>query len=48
MNQGLLTSIFSWFQHPLSSEGTIGDWLAGLVLVLILAFLWTQVVRQID
>jgi hypothetical protein len=47
MNQGLLASIFSWGQHPLSSKGTVGNWLAGLVLVLIVAFLWAQVVRQI-
>lgn len=46
--RGLVSGIFDWGQHPLYSRGTLLDWGAGLVLVLILAFLWKTVVDRID
>jgi hypothetical protein len=45
---GLVSQILAWGTHPMASEGTIGDWLAGIVLILIASFLWAQVIRQID
>lgn len=45
---GMLTEMQDWGTHPLNSNGTIFDWLAGVVLILIVAFLWAQVVREID
>jgi hypothetical protein len=47
MNQGIITKIFSWITHPSESEdGTVIEWFAGLVLILIVSFLWSTVVRQ--
>lgn len=44
---GLVTKIFAWIGHPSNSEGDVTEWAAGLILILILAFLWSTVVRQI-
>ena len=46
--KGLISGIFAWGQHPLYSEGTVADWFAALVLLLIAAFLWKTVVDRID
>ncbi len=45
--RGVINGIFAWGQHPLYSEGTLWEWGAGLVLILILAFLWTTVLAKI-
>jgi hypothetical protein len=45
---GVIGSTFEWLQHPLYSKGTMFDWGAALVLVLILAFLWKTVIDKID
>jgi hypothetical protein len=46
MEQGLVSKIFSWGSSASYSDTTTQQWLAGLALVLILAFLWSTVVRQ--
>lgn len=46
--KGIVSGIFDWGQHPLYSQGTLVEWGAGLVLVLILAFLWKTVVDRIE
>jgi hypothetical protein len=45
--KGLISQTLDWISHPDFSEATPGVWAAGLVLVLIFAFLWSTVVRQI-
>lgn len=47
MGNGLIGKIFAWGQSPLYSDTTVNEWLAGLGVVIILAFLWTTVLRQI-
>jgi hypothetical protein len=47
MQQGLLTKIISWGTHPTYSEGTSIDWFAGLILVLLISFLWARVTQQL-
>lgn len=47
MQEGLLADFFGWVSHPIYSDGNVGDWLAGIVLLLIAAFLWSTVVRRI-
>jgi hypothetical protein len=45
---GLISQTLNWITHPqYSEEGSPSTWAAGLVLVLILSFLWTMVIRQI-
>jgi ABC-type phosphate transport system permease subunit len=44
----MIAKIFDWLQSPVESEATISEWAAGLVLILIVSFLWSTVVRQID
>ena len=40
--------IFGWIQHPsIDTDTDPSDWLLGLVLILLLSFLWSRVVRQI-
>lgn len=43
---GLISKLFKWGSTPLTSEGTSIQWAAALVLILILSFLWSTVVRQ--
>lgn len=45
MNSGLLSKILNWVEHPTFSEGTPTEWVAGLVLILMVSFLWSTVVR---
>lgn len=47
MNQGLIGKIFSWGSSPSYSDTTVSVWLSGLALVLVLAFLWSTVVRDV-
>lgn len=47
MNDSLVGKIFSWGSSPSYSDTTVSVWLYGLALVLILAFLWSTVVRQV-
>lgn len=44
--KGLLTQTLAWIEHPGNSQGSLVEWAAGLVLILILSFLWTTVVKQ--
>ena len=40
--------IFTWIQHPTFDTATDPkDWLLGLVLIVIVAFLWSRVVKQL-
>lgn len=48
MNGGLLSGVLSWGLHPSYSKGTVSEWLWGMVLIIIVAFLWTMVLREID
>jgi hypothetical protein len=45
---GLITKTLDWITHPSKSEGTPGEWLAGLVLIMIVSFLWVTVTKQIE
>lgn len=45
---GLISKTFSWVTHPLNDTSTVVDWFAGLVLILILAYLWSTVIRMIE
>ena len=47
MNDGLIGKTFGWLTHAQYDESTLKEWLAGLALILILAFLWSTVVRQV-
>lgn len=46
--KGLISQTLNWISHPSYSEGTPGTWAAGLVVVLIVAFLWSTVLKQIE
>jgi hypothetical protein len=45
---GLISKIFGWGTHPMNDTSTTKEWFAGLVLVLILAFMWSTVIRMIE
>ena len=45
---GLITKILSWGIHPTYSEGTVLDWAAGLVLVVLVSLMWAQVNHMIE
>jgi hypothetical protein len=47
MGNGLLGKIFAWGTNASYDNSTVQQWLAGLAVVLILAFLWSTVVRQV-
>lgn len=43
---GILRGIFDWTTHASYDSTTTVDWAAGLVVILILAFLWSTVVNH--
>jgi hypothetical protein len=47
MGNGLIGKLFNWGTSANYSDTTTEVWLAGLGLVLILAFLWATVVREV-
>lgn len=48
MQKGYITKIFDWIKHPtFDTAATPKDWIYGLIVVLILAFLWSRVVKQV-
>ena len=48
MNQGagMISRIYGWVWHPSNSDETLTEWFAGLVLILIISFLWSTVVKM--
>lgn len=46
--KGLISQTLDWMTHPMYSDASLTEWAAGLVLILIAAFLWTTVVAQIE
>ena len=48
MNRGIISKIFDWMVHPtFDTDQSPSMWIGGLVIVLVLAFLWTRVVKQV-
>jgi hypothetical protein len=46
--KGILSQTLNWITHPSYSDGTISEWAAGLLLILLLSFLWATVVPHIE
>lgn len=45
---GIITKIFNWTKHPsIETDNNPSDYAAGLALILIAAFLWSRVVKQL-
>lgn len=44
---GLISKLFSWGSSASYSDTTAQTWLAGLAIVLVIAFLWATVVRDV-
>lgn len=38
--------MFDWLYHPANDDSTITVWLAGLVIILIISFLWSTVIKS--
>jgi hypothetical protein len=47
MGNGLIGKIYQWIASPGNSDTNIQFWMMGLGLVLVLAFLWSTVVRDV-
>jgi hypothetical protein len=45
---GIISQTLDWLTHPVYSDASVGEWAAGLVLILVVAFLWSTVVSQIE
>jgi hypothetical protein len=50
MNQGTgaISRIYGWLWHPSNSTETLTEWAAGLVVILIVSFLWSTVIKVVD
>jgi hypothetical protein len=47
-SNSIIGKIFAWVWHPQFDTDTDPvDWVAGLAIVVLLAFLWSRVVKQI-
>lgn len=48
MEDHIFSKFLDWIFHPYNSNsGTVKEWLAGLVVILIVAFLWSTVIKHI-
>lgn len=47
VNQGVLSGVLGWGTHPTYSKGTAAEWFWGAILIIIVAFLWTLVLKEI-
>lgn len=47
-SDSLIGKIFGWMFHPLNDDSSPTEWLAGLLLIIIVSFLWAQVIRMIE
>lgn len=48
MNQGVISGVLGWGTHPTYSKGTAAEWFWGAILIIIVAFLWTLVLQEIE
>lgn len=46
--EGIITKIYSWVWSPSNDNATLEDWALGLVVIIIVAFLWSTVVRMLE
>ncbi len=46
--RGVISKIFDWGTHPQFDNTTITQWVAGLVILVIIAFLWSTVIRGME
>ncbi len=44
--RGVISKIFDWGTHPQFDNSTITQWVAGLIVLLIIAFLWSTVIQS--
>lgn len=44
----MVSKIFKWMFNAGSDQSTPKEWFAGLVLILILSFLWSTVIKSMD
>ena len=45
---GIVSGMFGWIQHPyIETEKNIKDYFAFLALIVIGAFLWSRVIKQL-
>lgn len=43
----MIEKMFGWLTHASYDDSTLQEWVMGLALILIIAFLWSTVVRQV-
>lgn len=46
--KGIISQTIDWITHPAYSEASPGQWLGGLVLILLVSFAWSTVVRSME
>ena len=46
-NDGLLPSIFSWFAHPFSTQGSALNWILFVGLLIVAAWFWQHTLLKI-
>jgi hypothetical protein len=46
--EGIISKIYSWIWNPSNDDATIKDYAYGLVAVILLAYLWSTVVKQLS
>lgn len=44
---GAISNILNYVTEPVDESGTVKGWLIGLVIIALLAFLWSRVVNQL-
>jgi hypothetical protein len=45
--KGIITEIIDWITHPYYSEETFTFWAVGLIVILAVSFLWSEIPRKL-
>lgn len=45
--KGIITEIIDWITHPYYSEEGWSFWLVGLVVIIAVSFLWSEIPRKL-
>lgn len=46
--RGIISKIFDWGSHPSYDDSTAMQWGAGIIIIVILAYLWSTVVNRVE
>jgi hypothetical protein len=47
-NNRIISNVLDWLTHPMYSDESVTFWFAALLGLLVLSFLWSMVIKQLE